>query len=117
MSFQSSTLLKDENSSLVDTSKPIDSCQDSDGVEESSTEIIVNRHDFDCPLCFALLFDPITLECGHTFCRDCMIRCFEFKKHCPYCSYHCGNMDALTHNKNVLLLIEIHLPWMFHHFL
>ena len=27
---------------------------------------------FSCPLCRCLLHEPVTLECGHTFCRLCL---------------------------------------------
>lgn len=29
---------------------------------------------FDCPLCQCLLFEPIVTSCGHTFCKQCILR-------------------------------------------
>jgi hypothetical protein len=31
-------------------------------------------HDFDCALCLSLLYDPVTIPCGHTFCRNCLCK-------------------------------------------
>ncbi|XP_032885920.1 LON peptidase N-terminal domain and RING finger protein 2-like [Amblyraja radiata] len=41
--------------------------------------------DFDCSLCFRLLFEPITTPCGHSFCRQCMERCLDYRPSCPLC--------------------------------
>jgi hypothetical protein len=44
---------------------------------------------FECGIC-ALVFNnssraPIILECGHSFCKDCLLRKLGPHKHCPYC--------------------------------
>ena len=51
--------------------------------------------DFECKLCFSLLFQPITTICGHTFCRECLERCLDHRQECPCCrttldQYHTG---------------------------
>jgi hypothetical protein len=28
--------------------------------------------DFECTLCFKLLYEPVTTPCGHSFCRSCL---------------------------------------------
>ena len=41
-----------------------------------------------CRVCVRPLFEPYTLECGHTFCYGCLVRWFErdrAKKTCPDC--------------------------------
>lgn len=57
--------------------------------------------DFECKLCFNLLFQPITTICGHTFCRECLERCLDHRVECPCCrtaldQYHRGvpNMEV-----------------------
>lgn len=41
--------------------------------------------DFECKLCYNLLFQPITTLCGHTFCRECLERSLDHKDECPCC--------------------------------
>lgn len=41
-----------------------------------------------CRVCVRPLFEPYTIECGHTFCYGCLVRWFErdqTKKSCPDC--------------------------------
>ena len=39
----------------------------------------------DCQVCYALLLDPVTTSCGHTFCRKCLIRVLDHSDCCPMC--------------------------------
>jgi Lon protease-like protein len=39
----------------------------------------------DCPLCFALFHAPVSLSCGHSFCRDCVVRVADHTPKCPTC--------------------------------
>lgn len=43
----------------------------------------VSAHDFDCPVCQELLFNPIATPCGHTFCQICIAR--QTNPVCPMC--------------------------------
>ena len=36
-------------------------------------------------MCLKLLLEPVTLSCGHTFCRACLVRAVERDHHCPMC--------------------------------
>ena len=41
-----------------------------------------------CRVCVRPLFEPYTIECGHTFCYGCLVRWFErdqTRKSCPDC--------------------------------
>uniref|UniRef100_A0A7M4FA77 Uncharacterized protein n=1 Tax=Crocodylus porosus TaxID=8502 RepID=A0A7M4FA77_CROPO len=42
-----------------------------------------------CPVCLELLAEPVLLECGHHFCRDCITQCWtpltEGPFSCPQC--------------------------------
>lgn len=42
--------------------------------------------DVQCPLCFGILRDPVTIKsCHHAFCRDCINSCLSHDSECPKC--------------------------------
>eukprot|EP00795_Rhopilema_esculentum_P007540 gene7540-13323_t len=41
--------------------------------------------DFECKLCFFILFHPVTTACGHVFCRNCLETCIDYNPACPIC--------------------------------
>ena len=43
------------------------------------------RLELDCQVCYALLLDPLTTSCGHTFCRKCVARVLDHSNLCPIC--------------------------------
>ncbi|KAG6008471.1 hypothetical protein E4U43_000151 [Claviceps pusilla] len=45
----------------------------------------VTRQEMDCQVCYALLHDPLTTGCGHTFCRPCLHRTLDHSNRCPIC--------------------------------
>ncbi|XP_072894760.1 zinc-binding protein A33-like [Hemitrygon akajei] len=53
----------------------------SKGPVKSWTEEVI------CPICLDFFTDPVTLECGHNFCRSCITRCWEREERnsCPEC--------------------------------
>ncbi|NXP16383.1 TRIM7 ligase, partial [Scytalopus superciliaris] len=41
-----------------------------------------------CPICLELFRDPVSIHCGHNFCRGCITRCWEWSTEgfpCPQC--------------------------------
>ncbi|CAD8111423.1 unnamed protein product [Paramecium primaurelia] len=42
---------------------------------------------FDCPICLQTLLQPITLTCGHTFCKPCVRNKYFYQNYnsCPVC--------------------------------
>ncbi|XP_067830105.1 zinc-binding protein A33-like [Heptranchias perlo] len=43
--------------------------------------------DLNCPICLEFFTDPVSLECGHNFCRSCIAQCWDKKEinSCPEC--------------------------------
>ncbi|XP_078422666.1 zinc-binding protein A33-like [Cetorhinus maximus] len=42
--------------------------------------------DLNCSICLDFFTDPVTLECGHNFCRSCITQCWEKEVNsCPEC--------------------------------
>ncbi|KAJ3349034.1 hypothetical protein HDU83_000811 [Entophlyctis luteolus] len=68
--------------------------------------------DATCPLCLSPLYDPITLKCGHTACRICLINSLAYTTDCGICRSKLPSHSALVaHQRNILLnaLVE---KWM-----
>ena len=40
---------------------------------------------FECRICWSLLNDPVSAPCGHSWCRDCLVRSIEKSEFCPLC--------------------------------
>lgn len=44
----------------------------------------------ECGICLSLLCEPISLSCGHTYCRICLVKSLrQHKKQCPGCREIC----------------------------
>lgn len=43
------------------------------------------RSEMDCHVCYSLLSDPLTMACGHTFCRTCLRHVLDHSRQCPVC--------------------------------
>lgn len=48
--------------------------------------IVPQISDFLCPICFAVAYRPVRLECQHVFCIRCVVKIQRRReKHCPLC--------------------------------
>lgn len=46
----------------------------------------IYENDFECNLCLSLLCEPVTIQCGHTFCKLCLMNCQKNRINlCPIC--------------------------------
>ncbi|XP_078110393.1 nuclear factor 7, ovary-like [Sander vitreus] len=41
--------------------------------------------DLTCPVCLTIFTDPVTLLCGHSFCRGCITAVLSTQPQCPQC--------------------------------
>ncbi|KJP87672.1 hypothetical protein AK88_02700 [Plasmodium fragile] len=55
--------------------------------------------ELECAICMKLLIIPVTIPCGHNFCRDCLEKAKEYKNTCPLCRSNMGDKK----NINILL--------------
>lgn len=39
----------------------------------------------ECRICVALLHEPVTAPCGHSYCRSCLTRAYDHSDKCPLC--------------------------------
>ncbi|GFQ97120.1 LON peptidase N-terminal domain and RING finger protein 3 [Trichonephila clavata] len=54
-------------------------------VKEKINPSCLDKRDFECALCIRILWEPVSTQCGHTFCRSCLNRCFDHQTNCPLC--------------------------------
>ncbi|KAF6032133.1 UHRF2 [Bugula neritina] len=55
---------------------------------------------FSCICCQDLVYHPVTTECKHNFCKDCIQRAFKAEVYtCPSCRHEIGKNTTLTVNK------------------
>uniref|UniRef100_A0A671SXV3 RING-type domain-containing protein n=1 Tax=Sinocyclocheilus anshuiensis TaxID=1608454 RepID=A0A671SXV3_9TELE len=40
-------------------------------------EATFSQDKFSCPVCLDLLKDPVTIPCGHSYCKSCITDCWD----------------------------------------
>ncbi|KAJ0002370.1 hypothetical protein NQD34_007519 [Periophthalmus magnuspinnatus] len=63
----------------------------------------------ECPLCLFLMVEPVTVSCGHTFCRRCVWTFLPSK--CPQCKDKLKPRDTRAMKNNVLLISVAEKCW------
>ena len=64
----------------------------------------------DCPVCLCMYCEPISLGCGHTFCRVCLVSSLrQVKKKCPACRAVCNLAPEKAAENNTIREICITL--------
>ncbi|XP_045145267.1 E3 ubiquitin-protein ligase UHRF2 [Echinops telfairi] len=66
---------------------------------------------FMCVCCQELVHQPVTTECLHNVCKDCLQR--SFKAHvfsCPACRHDLGQEYVMIPNENLQTLLDLFFP-------
>lgn len=67
--------------------------------------------ELECIICNDILYKPVTISCGHTFCKDCLSQFLQTKPICPLCrSPTFLQTSALSENITLRNLIESKYP-------
>ncbi|XP_073672695.1 uncharacterized protein [Garra rufa] len=70
-----------------------------------------SQDEFSCPVCLDLLKDPVTIPCGHSYCKSCITGCCDQEDQkrvyrCPQCRQTFDPRPALARNSMVAELVE-----------
>jgi hypothetical protein len=68
------------------------------------------EEDLKCPLCFKVLFAPVTTECGHTYCKSCIEKSFQAYKFCPICRKGLGSLLRVNQSFVLQNIVEKRFP-------
>ncbi|KAM5164702.1 E3 ubiquitin/ISG15 ligase TRIM25-like [Mantella aurantiaca] len=69
------------------------------------------RKELDCSICLNIYTDPVTLKCGHNFCRDCIDRVLDTQEasgvcSCPECRVEFRERPELNRNITLRNIVE-----------
>ncbi|XP_060769559.1 E3 ubiquitin/ISG15 ligase TRIM25-like isoform X2 [Neoarius graeffei] len=75
----------------------------------SVDQILLDR--FMCPVCLDLLKDPVTIPCGHSFCKACINGCWDQEDQkgvysCPQCRDTFTTRPVLCRNNMLAEVVE-----------
>ncbi|XP_075175685.1 E3 ubiquitin/ISG15 ligase TRIM25-like [Anomaloglossus baeobatrachus] len=69
------------------------------------------RDELDCSICLSLYTDPVSLRCGHFFCRSCIVSALDAQEaagvySCPDCRAQYPERPALEKNRKLRNIVE-----------
>ncbi|KAM9495983.1 tripartite motif-containing protein 16-like isoform 2-T2 [Clarias gariepinus] len=77
----------------------------------AEASISVDQDQFICPVCLDLLKDPVTIHCGHSFCKVCINDCWDQEDQkgvysCPQCRDTFTPRPVLRRNNMLAEVVE-----------
>ncbi|XP_051988907.1 tripartite motif-containing protein 16-like isoform X2 [Xyrauchen texanus] len=73
--------------------------------EMAGSSISVTQDQFCCSVCLDLLKDPVTIPCGHSYCRSCIKDCWNGRR-CPQCRKKLFPKPDLSKNVVIAEMVE-----------
>ncbi|KAG9463564.1 hypothetical protein GDO78_021493 [Eleutherodactylus coqui] len=69
------------------------------------------RDELHCSICLSLYTDPVSLRCGHNFCRSCIVSALDAQEaagvySCAYCREESPQRPALEKNRKLANIVE-----------
>ncbi|XP_069838323.1 E3 ubiquitin-protein ligase TRIM39-like [Dendropsophus ebraccatus] len=69
------------------------------------------REELDCSICLSLYTDPVSLRCGHNFCRSCIVQVLDTQDgaggySCPDCRAEYPEHPTLEKNRKLGNIVE-----------
>ncbi|KAI2645766.1 Tripartite motif-containing protein 16 [Labeo rohita] len=70
-----------------------------------------SQDEFMCPVCLDLLKDPVTIHCGHSYCKSCITGCWDQEDRmkvysCPQCRQTFASRPALARNTMLAEVVD-----------
>ncbi|XP_073690509.1 tripartite motif-containing protein 16-like [Garra rufa] len=77
----------------------------------AEARILVDQNEFICPVCLDLLKIPVTIHCGHSYCRSCITDCWNQEDQmrvysCPQCRQTISPRPALARNTMLAEVVD-----------
>ncbi|XP_041957726.1 E3 ubiquitin/ISG15 ligase TRIM25-like isoform X2 [Alosa sapidissima] len=77
---------------------------------ELTTSLLTKDH-FTCSMCTEVLKDPVSIPCGHSYCRQCITLYWAQPNHaghyaCPRCSQTYSSCPALYTNSALAVVVQ-----------
>uniref|UniRef100_A0A8C2IEA7 Tripartite motif-containing protein 16-like n=1 Tax=Cyprinus carpio TaxID=7962 RepID=A0A8C2IEA7_CYPCA len=77
----------------------------------AGARISVDQNEFTCPVCLDLLKDPVTIQCGHSYCKICITDSWDQEDQmrvysCPQCRQTFSPRPVLSRNNMLAEVME-----------
>ncbi|XP_037546380.1 E3 ubiquitin/ISG15 ligase TRIM25-like [Nematolebias whitei] len=74
--------------------------------EELEFSLVGLEEDLTCSICLSTFICPVTIPCGHNFCRDCLLATWKDSYSCPQCRTLFATKPELKKNTVLSTVVE-----------